>query len=78
MCPVASPAYIERHLPDGFTAQAVAAAPSLAWNRDDALQDMLVRKVFRRHVAQTAALRADGGGLRRRGTSGTGVGNVPR
>ncbi|WP_099039781.1 LysR family transcriptional regulator ArgP [Mycobacterium neglectum] len=50
--PVASPAYIERHLPDGFTAHAVAAAPSLAWNRDDALQDMLVRKVFRRIIAR--------------------------
>jgi hypothetical protein len=32
--------YIERHLPDGFTAAAVATAPSLAWNRDDALQDV--------------------------------------
>jgi len=49
--PVASRAYIERHLPDGFTARAAAAAPSLAWNRDDALQDMLMRKVFRRDVA---------------------------
>jgi LysR family transcriptional regulator (chromosome initiation inhibitor) len=50
--PVASPAYVERHLPDGFIARAVAAAPSLAWNRDDALQDMLVRKALRRHVAR--------------------------
>ena len=48
--PVASRAFIERHLPDGFTARAAAAAPSLAWNRDDALQDMLIRKVFRRDV----------------------------
>ena len=48
--PVASPSYIKRYLPDGFIAQAVAAAPSLAWNRDDALQDMLVRKVFRRDI----------------------------
>jgi LysR family transcriptional regulator (chromosome initiation inhibitor) len=48
--PVAAPSYIARHLPDGFTAHAVAAAPSLAWNRDDALQDMLVRKVFRRDI----------------------------
>jgi LysR family transcriptional regulator (chromosome initiation inhibitor) len=48
--PVASPAYIERYLPDGFTAHAVAEAPSMAWNRDDALQDMLVRKVFRRGI----------------------------
>jgi LysR family transcriptional regulator (chromosome initiation inhibitor) len=48
--PVASPSYIKRYLPDGFTARAVAEAPSLAWNRDDALQDMLVRKVFRRDI----------------------------
>jgi LysR family transcriptional regulator (chromosome initiation inhibitor) len=48
--PVASPTYVKRYLPDGFTAHAVAVAPSLAWNRDDALQDMLVRKVFRRDV----------------------------
>jgi LysR family transcriptional regulator (chromosome initiation inhibitor) len=48
--PVASRAYIKRYLPDGFTAQAAAEAPSLAWNRDDALQDMLVRKVFRRDI----------------------------
>jgi LysR family transcriptional regulator, chromosome initiation inhibitor len=50
--PVASPAYIKRCLPDGFTAHAVAGAPSLAWNRDDALQDMLVRKVFRRDIVR--------------------------
>ena len=46
--PVAAPTYVERYLPEGFTAQAVATAPSLAWNRNDALQDMLVRKAFRR------------------------------
>jgi LysR family transcriptional regulator (chromosome initiation inhibitor) len=50
--PVASPAYVERHLPEGFIARAVATAPSLAWNRDDALQDMLVRRAFRRHVSR--------------------------
>ncbi len=50
--PVAGPTYIERHLSEGFTAHAVAAAPSLAWNRDDALQDMLVRKVFRRDISR--------------------------
>jgi len=48
--PVAAPSYVKRYLPDGFTANAAAAAPSLAWNRDDALQDMLVRKVFRRDI----------------------------
>lgn len=50
--PVASKAYIKRYLHDGFTAHAVAAAPSLAWNRHDALQDELVRKAFRRHIAR--------------------------
>jgi LysR family transcriptional regulator (chromosome initiation inhibitor) len=50
--PVASKGYIKRYLRDGFTAHAVAVAPSLAWNRDDALQDELVRKAFRRHVAR--------------------------
>ena len=50
--PVASKAYMKRCLPDGFTAQAVAEAPSLAWNRDDALQDELVRKVFRRNIVR--------------------------
>jgi LysR family transcriptional regulator, chromosome initiation inhibitor len=50
--PVAAPGYVARHLPGGFTADAVARAPSLAWNRDDALQDMLVRKVFRRSISR--------------------------
>jgi LysR family transcriptional regulator, chromosome initiation inhibitor len=50
--PVASPDYVERHLSDGFTVDAVTAAPSLAWNRDDALQDMLVRRAFRRTIAR--------------------------
>jgi LysR family transcriptional regulator (chromosome initiation inhibitor) len=50
--PVASRSYVECYLPDGFTASAAAKAPSLAWNRDDALQDMLVRKVFRRAITR--------------------------
>ena len=48
--PVAGPIYVERYLSDGFTVDAVASAPSLAWNRDDALQDMFVRKAFRRTI----------------------------
>ena len=48
--PLASREYIKQYLPDGFTVHAAANAPSLAWNRDDALQDMLVRKVFRRDI----------------------------
>ncbi|MBV8266617.1 MAG: hypothetical protein JO252_09855, partial [Planctomycetaceae bacterium] len=50
--PVASASYIERYLPGGFTAQAAAVAPSLAWNRDDTLQDRLVRKAFRRAISR--------------------------
>ncbi len=50
--PVASPGFVERHLPDGFTALTAAASPSLAWNREDALQDMLVRRVFGRAITR--------------------------
>ena len=50
--PVASRSYIERHLPHGFSSRAAAAAPSLAWNRDDALQDLLMRRVFRHDVSR--------------------------
>ncbi|MDA2892569.1 LysR family transcriptional regulator ArgP [Mycolicibacterium sp. BiH015] len=48
--PVATPAFVERFLPGGFTREAASHAPSLAWNRDDALQDQLLRKVFRTQV----------------------------
>ena len=50
--PVATPAYVQRHLPDGFTSEAAGVAPSLAWNRADALQDTLVRKAFRRAISR--------------------------
>lgn len=50
--PVASPEYRARYLSDSFTAAVAGRAPSLAWNRDDALQDMLVRKVFRRDISR--------------------------
>jgi LysR family transcriptional regulator, chromosome initiation inhibitor len=50
--PVASAAYAARHLADGFTAKTAPAAPSLAWNRDDALQDMLLRRLFRRVIGR--------------------------
>jgi LysR family transcriptional regulator (chromosome initiation inhibitor) len=48
--PVASRGLHRAILSDGFTVHAVAEAPSLAWNRDDAPQDKLIRKVFRRDV----------------------------
>jgi LysR family transcriptional regulator, chromosome initiation inhibitor len=50
--PVANKAFRDRYLSEGFTADAVASAPSLAWNRDDALQDMLIREAFRRDVVR--------------------------
>jgi LysR family transcriptional regulator (chromosome initiation inhibitor) len=50
--PVASPGYLSDHFALGLSRETVAQAPSLAWNRDDALQDMLLRKVFRRHIAR--------------------------
>lgn len=49
---VASPYYCERYFHKGFTREAVAVAPSMAWNREDALQDMLIRKAFRRAVSR--------------------------
>ena len=53
MCRWPAPHYVACAIcRDGFTADAVASAPSLAWNRDDALQDMLVRKAFRRSIAR--------------------------
>jgi LysR family transcriptional regulator (chromosome initiation inhibitor) len=39
-------------MPEGFTAETVETAPSLEWNCDEALQEMLVRKVFRGLVAR--------------------------
>lgn len=48
--PAAATAFVQRYLPDGFTARAAAQAPSIAWNRDDALQDMFLRKLFRRQL----------------------------
>jgi LysR family transcriptional regulator, chromosome initiation inhibitor len=73
--PVASQAYVERWLPDGFTTRSVATAPSLAWNRDDSLQDMLVRRAFRRTVARPVhyAPTAEGFGAAARAGLGWGM-----
>jgi LysR family transcriptional regulator (chromosome initiation inhibitor) len=75
--PVASKAYIKRHLPDAFTARAVAEAPSLAWNRDDALQDEFVRKVFRRDVTRPQHFVPTAEGFRAAVRSGLGWGMFP-
>lgn len=50
--PVAVKRYVREYLSAGFTASAAASAPSLAWNRDDALQDNLIRKVFRKSIGR--------------------------
>ena len=50
--PVATADYVKRHLPQGFTSEAAGRAPSLSWNRADALQDQLVRKVFRKPITR--------------------------
>ncbi|QIV81596.1 LysR family transcriptional regulator ArgP [Mycolicibacterium frederiksbergense] len=54
--PVAVEEYVREYLPGGFTAAAAAKAPSLAWNRDDALQDNLIRKVFRKPIGRPVHL----------------------
>ncbi len=76
--PVAGPSYVERYLRDGFTADAVASAPSLAWNRDDALQDMLVRKAFRRSIGRPVHYVPTAEGFAVGGSGRAGLGNVPR
>jgi LysR family transcriptional regulator (chromosome initiation inhibitor) len=75
--PVAAPVYVEQHLPEGFTAEAAAAAASLAWNRDDALQDMLVRKGFRRAIARHVYYVPNTEGFRAAVRSGLGWGMFP-
>ena len=49
-CAVASPEYIRRHFPDGVTAPALAAAPSLKFNPKDRLQTQWVRQVCKRDI----------------------------
>jgi LysR family transcriptional regulator (chromosome initiation inhibitor) len=49
---LASPTFVARHLPDGLTSASASTAPSLAWNRDDTLQDTLLRKAFRRAIVR--------------------------
>jgi LysR family transcriptional regulator (chromosome initiation inhibitor) len=49
-CAVASPEYVRRHFPDGVTAAALAAAPSLKFNPKDRLQAQWVRAICKREV----------------------------
>jgi LysR family transcriptional regulator (chromosome initiation inhibitor) len=76
--PVASKAFVTRHLTEGFTAKSVASAPSLAWNRDDALQDMLVRKAFRRAVSRSVHYVPTAEGFRAAVHAGLGWGMYPQ
>lgn len=46
----ASAPFVERYFHDGFTARTAAVAPHVSWNRDDALQQMFLRRAFRRPV----------------------------
>jgi LysR family transcriptional regulator, chromosome initiation inhibitor len=75
--PVATAAYLKRYLSEGFSPAAVAAAPSLAWNRDDALQDMLVRKAFRRTVVRPVHYVPTSEGFRAAVLAGLGWGMYP-
>jgi len=49
-CAVASPTFVQKHFADGVTVAALAAAPSLRFNRKDHLQTRWVRAVCRRNV----------------------------
>jgi LysR family transcriptional regulator, chromosome initiation inhibitor len=49
-CAVASPEYVRRHFPDGVTKGALAAAPSLRFNRKDRLQAQWIRSLCKQEV----------------------------
>jgi LysR family transcriptional regulator, chromosome initiation inhibitor len=75
--PVASPDYVDRYLREGVTAATMAVAPSLAWNRDDALQDSLLRKLFRRSVPRPVHYVPTSEGFRAATTVGLGWAMYP-
>ncbi len=75
--PVATAEYVKRHLPEGFTAEAAATAPSLAWNRNDGLQDRLVRKFFRRDIVRPQHYIPTAEGFRAAVEAGLGWGMYP-
>lgn len=51
---LATPAYAERFLPDGPTADALARAPLIDFDRSDVLQHNFLRKLTRRHLTPPA------------------------
>ena len=75
--PVASPDFVDRHLRGGVTAVTMAAAPSLAWNHDDALQDSLLHKLFRRSVPRPVHYVPTSEGFRAATTVGLGWAMYP-
>ncbi|MBX7449321.1 LysR family transcriptional regulator ArgP [Mycolicibacterium sp. 3033] len=75
--PVATRAFVERHLPQGLTAEAVSTAPSLAWNRDDSLQDQLVRQAFGADVRRPVHYVATAAGFGAAVHAGLGWGMYP-
>ena len=75
--PVASPEFVDGYLRDGVTAATMAAAPSLAWNHDDALQDALLRKLFRRSVPRPVHYVPTSEGFRAATTVGLGWAMYP-
>jgi LysR family transcriptional regulator (chromosome initiation inhibitor) len=48
---VATPRWVEGHLPDGATPTALARVPLIAFDRNDTLQHDFLKKVTRRHLA---------------------------
>lgn len=53
---VATPAWVEAHLPHGAQAADLARAPMLAFDRNDTLQHDFLRKVTRRHLTPPVTL----------------------
>ena len=49
-CAVATPAWVEAHLPDGATSAALGRVPMIAFDRNDTQQHDFLRKVTRRHL----------------------------
>ena len=48
----ASPQFLAKHFPDGVTAEAIASAPSLCFNRKDRLQSQWLETHFGRDIAK--------------------------
>ncbi|MBI2753161.1 MAG: LysR family transcriptional regulator ArgP [Betaproteobacteria bacterium] len=49
-CATASPAFVARRFASGVTAETLARAPSLVFDRNDRLQEQWVRRLFRKDV----------------------------